>query len=43
MDTTYPFSSFYHAAYGVTAAIYLGYAVSLWRRGRALRDRTPPR
>ena len=36
----YPYSSYYYAAYGITAAIYLGYAISLYRRLRASRERT---
>jgi hypothetical protein len=40
---TYPYSPYYYAAYGIAALIYLGYAASLYRRIRALRDRTPPR
>jgi hypothetical protein len=32
---------YYYAAYGIVAATYVLYALSLWRRARALR--TPPR
>jgi hypothetical protein len=30
-------AGFMHAAYGVAAAVYTLYALSLWRRGRAVR------
>lgn len=43
MESSYPFYSFYYAAYGITALIYVGYAINLYRRGRALRDRAPHR
>jgi hypothetical protein len=35
IDTT----STYHAAYVVVAIIYLAYSLSLWVRGRRLRER----
>jgi len=41
--STFPYTEYFYAAYAATALIYLGYAASLYRRSRALRDRTPPR
>ena len=32
-------SAYYHAAYSWLALLYAGYAVSLWVRGRRIRDR----
>ena len=43
MVSTFPHYPYFYAAYGVAALIFIGYAVSLWRRSRALRERTPPR
>lgn len=43
MAPAYPYSAYFYAAYAVTAIIYIGYAISLHRRARALRERTPPR
>ena len=40
---TYPYSEYFYAAYAATALIFLAYAASLYRRTRALRDRTRPR
>ena len=39
----YPFTPYFYAAYAITAVIYIGYAVSLYRRARALRERSPRR
>ncbi len=35
----YPYTAYFYAAYAVAALIYLGYAISLHRRRRALRKR----
>ena len=43
MVSTYPHYPYFYAAYAIAALIYLGYAVSLHRRARALRERTAQR
>ena len=40
MAPSYPYLSYFWAAYAITALIYLGYAFSLWQRHLALRTRT---
>lgn len=32
-------SAYYHAAYIVAAVLYTGYALTLWRRARRVRER----
>lgn len=34
-------ASYYYAAYAIVVALYAGYAVSIWRRGRRARSRRP--
>ncbi len=40
-------SAYFHAAYVVAAVLYTGYALTLWRRARRVRERLrralPPR
>ncbi len=40
---TFPYTEYFYAAYAAAALIYLGYSASLYRRSRAVRDRTLPR
>ena len=40
---TFPYTEYFYAAYGAAMLIYLGYSLSLYRRTRALRDRTRSR
>ena len=40
---TFPYTEYYYAAYAASMLIYAGYAVSLFRRARAVRDRMTPR
>lgn len=32
-------AGYYHAAYALTATIYAAYAISIWWRGRRVRER----
>ena len=43
MAAAYPYTAYYYAAYVAAGIIYIGYAISLYRRTRALRERTPSR
>jgi len=43
MASVYPHYPYFYAAYGVAALLYAGYAISLYRRIRALRRRASPR